>query len=138
MFEHCLYFNTTALARQLEKEWASAFQMHSLTAPQAFMLRAVLMQPGLLQSELAAKLSISRPTATRALDALVMKGFVIRVPSEMDGREIKIDPTPSAVLIRNDLNVASAKVTQKLKATLSDDIFSNVVNEIRGIRSALN
>ena len=49
MFDHCLYFNTTALARLLEKEWSAAFASFELTPPQAFMLRLVLDQPGLSQ-----------------------------------------------------------------------------------------
>ena len=39
MFDHCLYFNTTALARLLEKEWTAAFAGFDLTPPQAFLLR---------------------------------------------------------------------------------------------------
>ena len=42
MFDHCLYFNTTALARVLERQWAEAFKPFDLTPPQAFLLRAVL------------------------------------------------------------------------------------------------
>src|SRR5882724_3934319 len=47
VFDHCLYFNTTALARLLEREWTAAFAAFELTPPQAFMLRLVLDQPGL-------------------------------------------------------------------------------------------
>jgi len=42
MFDHCLYFNTSALARRLEREWTVAFKPFDLTPPQAFTLRAVL------------------------------------------------------------------------------------------------
>jgi len=70
MFDHCLYFNTQALARVLEREWAKSFKPFGLTPSQGFMLRAVLNQPGLLQSELAQVLAISRPTTTRGLDGL--------------------------------------------------------------------
>ena len=87
MFDHCLYFNTTALARQLEREWAKAFEPFGLTPPQAFMLRAILDQPGLMQSEIARTLTIARPTATRALDGLMAKGLIERRSSARDGRE---------------------------------------------------
>ena len=42
MFDHCLYFNTTALARVVEREWAAAFKPFGLTPPQGFLLRLVL------------------------------------------------------------------------------------------------
>jgi MarR family transcriptional regulator, temperature-dependent positive regulator of motility len=78
MFDHCLYFNTTALARRLEQEWTKDFEPFELTPPQAFMLRAVIDRPGMLQSELSGELSIARATATRALDGLEAKGLIER------------------------------------------------------------
>jgi DNA-binding MarR family transcriptional regulator len=137
MFEHCLYFNTTALARRLEREWTAAFQPFDLTPPQAFMLRAVLSKPGLLQSELAEAMGISRPTATRALDGLTAKGLVERRASERDGRESCIVPTPAAVGLRADLDAASGQVTRRLKKLLGEAEFADTVAKVKGVRSAL-
>lgn len=137
MFEHCLYFNTTALARQLEKEWADAFAPFDLTPPQAFMLRTVLEKPGLLQREIAESMAISRPTATRALDGLAAKGFIQRIGSEHDGRQQTVQPTPAAVEIHAALNEASRVVTTRLKKVLGQEVFSDTVARVRGVRSAL-
>ena len=137
MFEHCLYFNTTALARQLEKEWSEAFAPFGLTPPQAFMLRTVLEKPGLLQREIAESMAISRPTATRALDGLAAKGFIQRTSSEYDGRERAVQPTPVAIEIHADLNEASRAVTARLQKELGPDVFADTVSKIRGVRSAL-
>ncbi len=70
MFEQCLYFNTTSLARQVERQWTQAFKPFGLTPSQAFMLRVVLDKAPLLAREIAEELNISRPTATRGLDHL--------------------------------------------------------------------
>lgn len=137
MFEHCIYFNTTALARTLEREWAKAFKPFGLTPPQGFMLRAVLLQPGILQSELAAALAISRSTATRTLDGLQKLGFVERRPTESDGRELAIYPTPEAVGVRDRLNAASANLTKRLKRDLGDEQFESTVSKVRAVRSEL-
>jgi DNA-binding MarR family transcriptional regulator len=137
MFDHCLYFNTAALARQLEREWTVAFQPFDLTPPQAFMLRAVLDQPGLLQREIADQLTISRPTATRALDGLEAKGLVERRASERDGRELSIHPRPKAVAMKTALNEASGAVTARLKKLLGAGEFNETVTRLRGVRSAL-
>lgn len=137
MFDHCLYFNTTALARQLEKEWAKAFEPFGLTPPQAFLLRAILNQPGLLQREFAEGMVISRPTATRALDGLMAKGLIERRSSERDGREQSIFPTASAVAMHASLNEASVQVGRRLKKLLGVDVFAETVTRIRGVRSAL-
>ena len=139
MFDHCLYFNTTALARRLEREWTEAFSAFALSPPQAFMLRVVLAKPGLLQRELADELSIARPTATRALDFLQTKGLVERHGrnGEGDGREICIYPTNKAMAFQDALNEAGGAVTNRLKEILGAAEFGETVLKIRGVRSAL-
>ena len=137
MFDHCLYFNTTALARRLEREWAGAFEPFGLTPPQAFMLRAILERPGMLQRELAESMSISRPTATRALDGLQEKGLIERRALERDGRELEIHPTAAATRIKAALNRASASVTARLKDRLGAEAFRVVVSRVKGVRAAL-
>jgi MarR family transcriptional regulator, temperature-dependent positive regulator of motility len=138
MFDHCMYFNTAALARRLEREWALAFKPFGLAPPQAFMLRAVLETPGALQFELADALAISRPTATRALHGLAAKKMIIRQPTDQDARHMAIYPTATATAIASRLNEASGKVTKRLKKLLGDAAFAGVVQQIRGVRSALN
>lgn len=137
MFDYCLYFNTSALARALEREWSTAFKPFGLTPPQAFMLRAVLLRPGLLQSELADELAITRPTATRGLDGLESKDLIKRQPSTSDGRESTIHPTPAALTIKESLDQAAASVTRKLKLRLGSDYFADTVEKVKGVRSAL-
>ena len=138
MFDQCLYFNTTALARVLEREWARAFKPFGLTPPQGFMLRAVLQQPGMLQSELARALVIQRPTATRALDGLEKLGFVERRPTGGEGRERAIEPTAAARDIEAALNAASGDVTRRLKKTLGTQAFDTAVAHVRQARAALD
>lgn len=138
MFEHCLYFNTTALARRLEREWTTAFKPFDLTPPQAFLLRVILAKPGQLQRELADEMGISRPTATRTLDGLTAKGLVERRASERDGRESAVFPTASAQHIRRDLEAASGAVTRRLKRLLGEDAFVEAVGRVRDIRTHLS
>ncbi len=137
MFDHCMYFNTTALARRLEREWTTAFQPFDLTPPQAFMLRAVLERPGMLQHQLADLLDIARPTATRALDGLAAKALVERHHVKRDGRELEIHPTAAAVKLKKKLTEASGAVTTKLKRLLGADGFATTVESVKGVRSAL-
>jgi MarR family transcriptional regulator, temperature-dependent positive regulator of motility len=137
MFDECLYFNTTALARRLEQRWAGAFKPLGLTPPQAFLLRAVLNQPGMPQRELAQTMAVSRPTATRALDGLAEKRFIERVPSTEDGREMLVYPTRRSLEIERALNEASGKITRQLKVALGEDVFEGTVNSVRSVRSAI-
>ncbi|MDR5784189.1 MarR family transcriptional regulator [Caballeronia sp. LZ065] len=137
MFDQCLYFNTTALARTLEREWAKAFKPFGLTPSQAFMLRAVVERPGLLQSSLADALAISRPTATRTLDGLQQLGFVERWSTESDGRESAIHPTDAAHVMMKRIGTASAEVTRRLKRKLGTLQFDDTVTSVRHLRASL-
>lgn len=137
MFDHCLYFNTTALSRLLERAWTKAFKPLGLTPSQAFMLRVVLEKPALLQGELAKELTISRPTATRTLDGLQKLGLVERRTTESDGREYAIYPTALAQGMKDAINQASAAVTRRLKKELGHSQFDEAVSKIRNIRSTL-
>lgn len=137
MFDQCLYFNTSALARRLDLAWSAAFEPFNVTPPQGFLLRAVLDHPGISPHELADALVISRPTATRLLDGLEVKGFIKRVPSEEDGRESFIHPTAKSIALKIGLNEASAAVTRRFKKRLGEAGFADVVGKIRGIHRAL-
>ncbi|MNR76166.1 MarR family protein [compost metagenome] len=137
MFDHCLYFNTTALARVLEREWTKAFKPYGLTPSQAFMLRAVLAQPGMLQSELAETLAISRSTATRTLDGLQQMQLLQRVATERDGRESAIEPTAAALALREELDAASGEVTKRLKKELGVAHFEDTVTKVKKVRSVI-
>lgn len=137
MFDHCLYFNTTSLARQLERQWVGAFKPFGLTPSQAFMLRAILDKPNAYQNELASALNIAKPTASRGLDGLEKLGLIQRRASDQDAREIQIQPTPKAVAMKDALNEASGEVTKRLKKLLGTNEFTEVVSKLRAIQSAL-
>lgn len=137
MFDHCLYFNTTALARALEREWSKAFKPFGLTPSQAFMLRAVLKKPGMLQSELAKELAISRSTATRTLDGLQQLGLLLRLATGNDGRESAIQATAAGIALQEQLDTASGEVTKRLKKELGLAHFDETVTKVKQVRSTI-
>lgn len=137
MFEQCLYFNTTSLARKLEREWAMAFKPFGLTPSQAFMLRVILEKPQSYQNALAKEMNITKPTASRGLDGLEKLGLIERRPSPDDAREIEVHPTRKANAMKDDLNAASGVVTKKFKKLLGIDEFLDVVGKLRGISEIL-
>ncbi len=137
MFEQCLYFNTTSLARKLEREWAQAFKSFNLTPPQAFMLRVVVHKQTALQGELATEMNITRSTATRTLNGLQKLGYIKRNASTEDGRELQIQPTAKALKIKDELNNASGEVTRKFRGLLGNDVFERVVGEVRAVSEVI-
>lgn len=137
MFDHCLYFNTTSLARKLEREWSVAFKEFELTPSQAFMLRVILAKPGRHQIELAKEMNITKPTASRSMDGLAQLGFIERRGSDKDSRGVQIFPTRQAIEICDELNSASGKVTKKFKLLLGGNEFREIVSRLQKISSAI-
>jgi DNA-binding MarR family transcriptional regulator len=137
MFDHCLYFNTTSLARVVEREWTRAFKPFGVTPSQGFLLRLVLGQPGMSQYEIADALTIARPTATRLIDGLQASGLVERREAEHDGRHWSVFPTRKALDMEEALNAASGAVTRRIQQQIGRDNFQETVGKVRAVCSAL-
>jgi DNA-binding MarR family transcriptional regulator len=137
MFDQCLYFNASALARLVEREWTPVYAEFGLTPAQGFVLRVVLASPGCLGSEIADKLGIARPTATRLVDSLSEKKLVERRQGTSDGREWGIYPTRSGKALEKSIADASAYLARRLRARIGPDVVETTVTGMRKIRKAL-
>ncbi|WP_321936583.1 MarR family winged helix-turn-helix transcriptional regulator [Paraburkholderia sp. J8-2] len=137
MFDHCLYFNSSALARLVEREWSAAYAPFGLTPAQGFVLRVVLAKPGCLASDVAQTLGIARPTATRLVDTLCEKDLLERRQGEADAREWGLFPTTSGAALDGPINGASAEVARRLRAQVGSDLFESTVTGMRKIRKGL-
>jgi DNA-binding MarR family transcriptional regulator len=137
MFEQCLYFNTTSLARQLEREWSGAFKPFGLTPSQAFMLRVILENEAITGTDLAATLNISKATCSRTADGLVALGFVTKIQANNDGRSYELHPSLEAKSIKDALSKSSAEVGKKIKRAAGVEAFEKTVKHLRNISTNL-
>jgi DNA-binding MarR family transcriptional regulator len=81
-------------SRATQKAKARRFDDGPLSLTQALLLSALLDQPELTVGTLAERAEVSKPTATRMLDALERDGYVTRRPCEQDRRAVLISLTP--------------------------------------------
>ncbi|ACC76207.1 MarR family winged helix-turn-helix transcriptional regulator [Paraburkholderia phymatum] len=137
MFAQCLYFNASALARLVEREWAEIYGDLGLTPAQGYVLRVVLSKPGCLGSEIADTLSIARPTATRLIDNLARKKLVERRQGKSDARERGVYPTRSGKALNAAISDASAQITRRLKVHIGAEVFESTIAGMRKMREAL-
>ncbi|VAW65860.1 hypothetical protein MNBD_GAMMA08-1659, partial [hydrothermal vent metagenome] len=82
MFEKCIYFNSNALTRQINKIWDDAFKPFGLSPSHAYVLRLVLDQPGISMKQIAEELELAPSTVTRFIDSLINKKFLTRVTDD--------------------------------------------------------
>jgi DNA-binding MarR family transcriptional regulator len=137
MFDHCLYFNTVALGRLVEREWAAVYAQFDLTPPQGFVLRVILATPGCLSSQVADTLGIARPTATRLVESLCRKQLIERRQGISDGREWGLYPTRSGKALDRPINEASADIARKLRTKIGPELLESTVTGMHNIRKVI-
>jgi MarR family transcriptional regulator, transcriptional regulator for hemolysin len=86
-----LIFTAKAMRRCFEARLAEV----GASLPIWVVLRALHLEPGLHQRELATRLHIEGPTLTRHLDRLEAHGLVVRRRDAADRRALRIEMTPS-------------------------------------------
>jgi len=138
MFDHCLYFNSSALARLAERKWEAVYAQFGLTPAQGFVLRVVLASPGCLGSVVADILGITRPTVTRLIDSLSEKRLVERRQAEWDRREWCVYPTSAGKALDRPINDASAEIARALRAEVGPELFESAVSRMHDLRKALS
>ncbi len=132
MFDRCLYFNVNALARVVNKKWAKAFEPYGLSPAHAYMLRAVLANPGISQKQLAEELRLEKSTITRFVDALQEKKLLIRKKGDTgDARELSIYATQQAKAMQTELEALGNSLYQTMVSNLGAENLKRLVAMLR-------
>ena len=137
MFEKCIYFNTNALARQINRIWDEAFKPFGLSPAHAYVLRLVLDQPGISMKQIAEELELAPSTVTRFVDSLINKGFLIRSSDNEDKRGTNIIPGPRAKKIHKKLEKTGQELYSNMKNLIGNEAFSGLVTEMRKTRKQI-
>jgi len=128
MFERCLYFNTNALARQVNKLWEQAFDDLGLSPAHAYLLRLVLDQPGISQGRIAEELKLEKSTVTRFVDSLEQRGYMNRIKS---GREVEIIPTQKCKNIGRQLQSRGDALYKQMSELIGKRNLTDLVKQLR-------
>lgn len=92
-FAQCIYFMSGALARKVEKMAQDSWQPVGLSPSHAYLLLAVLEEPGIGPGALAGQLQLQPSTITRLVQKLEEKKLVVRTT---EGKLTSVYPTPKA------------------------------------------
>jgi DNA-binding MarR family transcriptional regulator len=92
-YAQCLYFTSAALARKIEKMASESWKKVGLSPSHAYLLIAVLEEPGIQPTALAEHLQLQPSTITRFIEKLEEKKLAVRTT---EGRLTNVYPTPKA------------------------------------------
>ena len=137
MFEKCIYFNTNALARSINRLWEDAFKPTGLSPAHAYLLRLVLNQPGISIKDLADELELAPSTVTRFVDSLIHKDLLRRDTDSKDKRGSTVWPTTRAEAMQRQLEQIGQQLFQKMNGLLGKKNFADLVKTMRTIRQQL-
>ena len=99
-----------AAVRRIKQAVTARAEAFGLASRQFWVLVAVLETDGLSLHELAARLRIDEPTASRVVAALVRRRLVRAEADPADRRLTRLRPTRSAQALRRDLFATAAEV----------------------------
>lgn len=136
MFERCIYFNSNALVRKINRIWDRAYAVEDISASHAYLLRMVNHQPGLTQKQIASELFLEKSTITRFVMALIERGLLKRKQGE-DGRENLLYVTVAGRKLARRLDKVGAKLYRELRKQLGDRKFENMVTNMRHLHTLL-
>ncbi len=134
MFERCLYFNSNALVRRVNKKWQQAYEKTGLSPAHAYLLRLLLDKGELSQKQIAEELQLEKSTVTRFVSVLEDKGLLQR---EKIGREQIIRPTTAAKKMKQQLNRIGDELYQELAQTLGATELKQMVSRVKSIGQKL-
>lgn len=115
----CLYFTTNRLSRAITRIADDAFATTGLSPAYGYLIRLVIIKPGITQKELSEKLYITPSTLTRFIDKLQAKGLVER---QVQGKTVLVYPTEKARTLEPSLREASKKLKASYVAVLGEEL----------------
>jgi MarR family transcriptional regulator, organic hydroperoxide resistance regulator len=134
-YRHCLYFTANALARKIEKISATIWAGVDLSPSHAYLLMAVLDEPGMQPGLLAQHLQLQPSTITRLVEKLEEKKLLVRTT---EGKLTNIYPTPKAKELYPKLKDCVMRFKQQYEEILGAEESGRMVDQMARMADQLD
>lgn len=126
-FCRCLYYTSTAFAREMTIIAEEEFSVVGLAPSYAFLLMVINEKPGIQPKNIAETMQLSQSTITRLIEKLELKNFAIR---RTEGKNTKVTPTEKSLLLQPELDAAWLKIYNRYTEILGNDYSTNLTSQI--------
>lgn len=133
-YAECLYFTSNALARKVEKMANECWKKVDLSPSHAYLLIAVLDEPGMQPGGLSDQLQLTPSTITRLIEKLEEKKLVIRTT---EGKLTNVYPTPKAKELQPELKNCIVEFNTRYTAILGRDESARFVKNLTKVADKL-
>ena len=134
LFQDAFWAAKRAIAEATEREFAR----YGLRAGQQFILRCLWAEDGLTPGEIARRLELSVPTVTKATARMEAAGLLVRHPDAEDRRLVRLNLTQRGAALRNKIDRASQRLSERALASLSAEECDELVRLLEAIRHNLS
>lgn len=134
-FARCLYFSSAALARKVEKLATESWKPVGLSPSHAYLLIAVLEEPGIQPTALGEHLQLQPSTITRLMEKLEEKKLIIRTT---EGRITNVYPTPKAKDLLPKMKECMNHFSQQYSLALGKEESAKLVQSITTVADKLS
>ena len=134
LFQDAFWAAKRAIAEATEQEFAR----YGLRAGQQFILRCLWEEDGLTPGEIARRLDLAVPTVTKATARMEAAGLLVRRPDADDRRLVRLHLTQRGAALRNKIDRASQRLSERALASLSASECDQLVRMLEEIRHNLS
>ena len=134
-YAQCLYFTTNALARKIEKLAIESWKPVGLSPSHAYLLLAVIEEPGIQPTGLVEQLQLQPSTITRLIQKLESKKLVVRTT---EGKITNVYPTPKAKELLPKMKQCMQHFFQRYSSLLGQEESSKLVATLSNFADKLH
>lgn len=134
-YAQCLYFTSAALARKVEKLASESWKRLNLSPSHAYLLIAVLDEPGIQPTALAEHLQLQPSTITRLIQKLEEKKLVVRTT---EGKITNVYPTPKAKELQPKMGTCMQEFWDKYSAIIGQEESAQLVKTLAKIADKMD
>jgi len=134
-YAQCLYFTTNALARKIEKLAMESWKPVGLSPSHAYLLLAVIEEPGIQPTGLVDQLQLQPSTITRLIQKLESKKLVVRTT---EGKITNVYPTPKAKELLPRMKQCMQHFFQRYSSLLGQEESSKLVATLSNFADKLH
>ncbi|HEU4633515.1 MAG TPA: MarR family transcriptional regulator [Flavisolibacter sp.] len=133
-YGQCLYFTSAALARKVEKLATKSWKKVNLSPSHAYLLMAILEEPGIQPMVLSGQLHLQPSTITRLMEKLEEKKLLVRTA---EGKITNVYPTPKAKELYPKMKDCLHEFYQQYSQLLGKEDSSRLVEDMAKIADRL-
>jgi DNA-binding MarR family transcriptional regulator len=134
MYDHCLYFNLSALNRRITKIWEEEFGTLGLSPSHGYILAAIFEERGISHKALCELMEMDPSTITRFLDKLEKKGLIIK-SNKWKGATFQI--THEGNLTSRKIIKLMGKLFNRMQTQFGKSEFSDLVDRLQRTRRSI-